>query len=323
MENPEYAFYAREERERSLNNSFSPSLRLFLFRRFALSGNYQFRKARVRASNEFDLRADEQVEVYSGSFFYETPRGTSFGFSGSIRKLSYEDIAMRGQEIYLSRILNREERSGNLELNYQIFSQSLFFMKLGYSEYDFQHPDSRWRDSYSYQAVAGLRFPYSGKIRGVVSFGYKTVIPRRTWFDSFEGLIANLGLEYRFSRFVFRLQGTRDSNFSYEVNNIFFLDNGFQAGISYYLTRFLRLDYNFEHRQLDFPRLVPIWFSEGGYEEVKRKDLFNAHMAGFIMRIMKNTGIGLMVNFWERKSNYFWESQRERLFVGAYITQDF
>jgi len=29
-----------------------------------------------------------------------------------------------------------------------------------------------------------------------------------------------------------------------------------------------------------------------------------------------------MVNFWERESNYYWEN-RERMFVGGYITYEF
>jgi len=29
-----------------------------------------------------------------------------------------------------------------------------------------------------------------------------------------------------------------------------------------------------------------------------------------------------MINFWERESNYYWEN-RERMFVGGYITYEF
>ena len=43
---------------------------------------------------------------------------------------------------------------------------------------------------------------------------------------------------------------------------------------------------------------------------------------GFIFRVIKNTGIGLMVNFWERESNYHW-ANRDRMFVGGYVTYQF
>jgi hypothetical protein len=322
-ENPEYLLYVNEKRERAFNNSYSPSIRLLLFHRFVISGNYQYRKAKVRASSEFDLRAEEEVEGYNGGFFYETPRGNSIGFSGAIRRLSYQDIASRSKEIDLSRILNHEERSGQVELNYKIFSGSLFFMKFGYSEYTFQHMRSRWKDSFSFQASGGLRLPYSGKTRGFLSLGYKMFNPRRTWIDGFQGLIANLSLEYRLRRIIFRLQSTRDCNLSFETNNVFYLENGIQAGLSYYLTKFLRLDYNYSYTQLDYPQPVPFWYSDGRYEEFKRKDYNYSQTASFLFRILKDSGIGLMLNYLDRNSNVFWESRRERWLVSVYATQGF
>jgi hypothetical protein len=323
LENPEYVFYGKEKRERAFNNSYSPSLRLLLFQRFVLSGNYQFQRTKVRTSSEFDLRVEEESEGYNAGIFFETPRGTSIGFSGAKKRLTYKNITLRGEEIDFSRILNREERSGQVELNYRVFSGSLFFMKLGYSEYDFLHVESHWKNSFSFQASGGLRLPYSGKTRGFVSIGYRMLTPRRTWIAGFQGLIANMSLEYRLKRLVFRLQYGRDCNFSYEANNVFYLENGVRAGLSLYLTSFLRLDYYYAYTQLDYPRLVPVWFSDGRYEEIKRKDLNHTQTAGFVFKILKDTGIGLMFNFFDRDSNYVWEGRRERWFVGAYFTQDF
>ncbi len=323
VENPEYTFYAKEKRERAFNNSFSPSLRILFFRHFVVSGNFQYRRARIRASSEFDLRAEEEALGYNGGVFYESPLGNSIGFTGSIRRLRYGDITIPGEAIDLSLILNREERMSQLEVNYKIFSGSLFFLKLGYSEYDFQSIGSRWKDSFSFQAAGGLRLPFSGRTRGVLSIGYKMLSPRRTWIGGFEGLTANVSLEYRLKPIVFRLQYNKDSNFSYDRNNVFYMENWLQAGVSVYLTKILRLDYNYALTKLAYPRVTPVWLSDGSYEEIKRRDFYHSQTAGVVVRILENTGLGLMANLFDRNSNYYWEGRRQRWFVGAYVTQDF
>jgi len=321
-ENPEYVYYVKEKRERAFNNSYSPALKLLLFHRFVISGDYQFRKARRRASSEFDVRTVEEVKGYNGGFFYETARRTSFGFSGAIRRISYEDITMPGEEIYLSRSLNREEKSGHFEFYYKIFSGSFFFISGGYTDYKFEHIQSRGRDSYSYQAYSGIRFPFLGKIRGTLSLGYKKLLPRTEEKKGFSGLVGNTSLDFRIRRFLLRFQYTRDCYFSYEANNIYFLEDRYGAGISFYLTKFLKLDYNFSYGEASYPEEISIQMPDGGYEEIKRKDIYRTQTVGLVFRIIKNTGIGLMVNFWERDSNYFGAS-RDRMFIGGYVTYDF
>ena len=138
-ENPSYVYYFKQKRERRWNNTISPEFKLLLLNRFVVSGCYSYNNRRRRASSEFDVRANEMIKGYYGSFFYETARRTSFGFSGSVRKISYEDITLPGQEIYFSRVLNREERNGRFEFYYRVFSGSLFFIIWGYTENNFDH----------------------------------------------------------------------------------------------------------------------------------------------------------------------------------------
>ena len=321
-ENPEYVYYFKQKRERRWNNTISPEIKFLFLNRFVISGRYSYRNRRWRASSEFDVRANELRESYRGSLFYETARRTSFGISASLEKISYEDITLPGEEIYLSRLLNREERSGNLEFYYRIFSESFFFLSGGYTEYRFEHIQSRWRDSYSYQAYSGIRFPFLGKIRGTLSLGYKKLLPRIGEKKGFSGLIGNTSLDFRVRRFRLRVQYNRDCYFSYWTDSIYFIEDRYGAGISFYLTKFLRLDYNFSYGEANYPELMLLQMPDGQYEEIKRKDTYRIHTAGFVVRIIRNTGIGLMVNFWERKSNYYWAS-RNRGFISGYVTYEF
>jgi len=61
---------------------------------------------------------------------------------------------------------------------------------------------------------------------------------------------------------------------------------------------------------------------DGSYEEIKRKDTYRTHTVGFVFRVIRNTGIGINVSWWSRDSNIYWEN-RDRMFVGGYLTYDF
>jgi hypothetical protein len=323
LENPEYVYYFKEKSERSWNNSYSPALKLLVAHRFVLSGSYHFRKSRRRASSEFDVRADEKVKGTRGSFFYETARRTSLGISGSYDQYRYEDTRLPGQETYLSQALNRQERNLSFEIYYRIFSQSFFFINGGYTDYDFEFEESSWKNSYSYQSYLGIRFPLLGRARGTVSLGYKRFLPRHAEVKSFSGLVGNSSLDFRLGRFGLRLRYNRDSTFSYYVENIFFVENIYGTGASFYVTEFLRLDYDFTYGANGYPEPVRIPLPEGGFRTISREDRYRIHSAGFVFRVFRDVGVGLMLNLWDRDSNYIFESNRRRWFVGGYLTYEF
>ena len=106
------------------------------------------------------------------------------------------------------------------------------------------------------------------------------------------------------------------------TNSSYFIEDRYGAGISFYLTSFLRLDYNFSYGEANYPEIVPLQMPDGLYEEIKRKDIYRIQTAGFVLRIIRNTGIGITINFWERESNYFWVN-RDKRFIGGYVTYEF
>lgn len=321
-ETPSYMFYFKEKRERALNNSFSPAFKLLFLNRFVISGNYSYGQQRRRASSEFDVRADELVKGYGGRIFYETARGTSFGISGSVSSISYEDITLPGQEIGLSRSLNRKERNANFEFYYRIFSESSFFITCGYTEYSFAFSESQWRNAQSYQIYSGIRFPLLRTVRGTLSLGYKTLMPETGDRKGFSGIVGNTGLDFRIWRFGFRINYTRDTQFSYYESNVYFIEDLYGGGLSFYLTRFLRVDYNYSYGKSTYPEPMPLRMPDGSVVDILREDIYKDQSVGFVFRIIRNTGVGIMVHFWERESNYFWEN-RARTFVGGYVTYEF
>ncbi|MCD6193937.1 MAG: outer membrane beta-barrel protein [Candidatus Aminicenantes bacterium] len=321
-ENPEYVYYLAEKRERRWNNVFSPEFKLLLFHRFTLGWSYTNSRRRRRATSEFDVRANEYRKEYKGSFFYETARETSLGLMIQQAEITYEDITTPGEEIYLSRRLNRRETSAHGEFYYRVFSASFFFLKGGYTDYKFLHEEARDRDAYSYQGYIGLRFPALGKVRGLVSLGYKRLVPRREGVKGFAGLVGNSEVQYRLWRFVLRTGFLRDSIFSYWTNNLYFIETSLWEGASFYLSRRLRLDYRFRYGEGRYPEPMPMTLPEGGVEYIKRRDIYRTHTVGLVFRVYGTTGVGVQAVLWERKTNYRWENRR-RFFVGAYVTYEF
>lgn len=317
-EDPDYVYYFEEAKERGWNNLFAPELRMLFLSRFALKGAYLNSKTRYRATSEFNARVNVYREGYNGSVFFETPRGTSLGISGSSQEIRYGDIP----EFSLSRSLNRKEQEANLEFYYRFFRESYFFIRGGYKEYSFIEPLYRWRDAYSYQAYSGIQFPILGRIRGALSLGYKELMPKYVNKQAFSGLVGDTSLSLRVSRFGFRFGFIRDCYFSYYSDNVYFIENRLGAGISFYLTRFLRLDYDFSYGKDSYPEETFIISASGVPEPIKRSDLFRLHMAGFVIRIIRNTGVGLAVNYWARESNIYFQN-RERFSWGAFLTYEF
>jgi hypothetical protein len=321
-ENPEYVYYHKQKRERSLNNYLMPELKMLLFNRFVLSSGYLISKRRYRPSSEFDVRATQHSKEFISRFFYETARGTSIGFLASVRNITFEDVTLPGEEIYLSRVLDRRETSGQFEFYYRVFSESHFFLSGGYTEYDFRHEQSRWRDSYSYQIFSGIRFPLLGRLRGTLALGYKRLSSWRETKKDFSGLVGNTNLNLRIRRFGFRLLYRRDCFFSYYTDNVFFLEDRYGGGISFYLTRFLRLDYDFSYGKNRYPELITVRMPDGSYSDLERLDHNRNHTAGVVIRVVRSTGIGMKFTYWERESNVPWV-ERNRWFIGGYLTYEF
>ena len=321
-ENPEYIYYAEESRERRWNNNFSPEFKWLLLGRIVLGGSYFYRNRRYRASSEFDVRANELRTGYRGSVFYETARETSFGFNYKRENISYEDVDYAGEEIYLSRILSRQETTYEGEFYYQVFSRSFLFFKAGATAYEFESAEAQWRNSDSRQFYTGMRFPLLGRINGQISLGYKELTPRTEGLTGFSGLVGDSQVEYRLKSMRFRIEYHRDCQFSYWTNNIYYVYDNYVGGVSFYITRFLRLDYDYNYGKGHYPEEETIRLPDGTLYELKRDDTYTSSILGFAVRLIKNLGIGVNVSWWGRDSNIYY-ADRDRVFIGGYLTYDF
>jgi hypothetical protein len=319
---PQYVYFAETKKERALNNNYAFGFRFLVLNRFVFSAGYDYARTKDRISSEIYRRIIEQVSGYRGSISFETARGTSIGISSSLRRYRYEDVALPDSPLALSLALDREEKNTSIELYYRIFSDSSFFINLGYTSYKFTASEARFRDSHSYQFYTGMQFPLLGRTTGTLSLGYKKFLPQENSLREYSGLVGDTSLGYRLGRFGFRLQYSRDVPFSYEINNIYFVDNRIGAGASYYVSQSIRWDYSFYYGQGRYPEKYLLQLPNGSSEELKRIDTYQYHSVGIVLRLIQKSGIGLRGNYVERKSNYRLFDLHD-FFLEAFMTYEF
>lgn len=320
---PSYVFYRTQKHQGGWNFSTNPKFILNIMRRFVLLGEYFYRKARRRSSSEFDERAYETINQFTGRLFYETPRQTAFGLTGSIQDISYEDVEIPGSDTYVSRALDRTETNATAEFYYKVFRDSDFFITGGYTDYQFKNIEASRRNSHSYQAYTGIRWPILGTIRGTLSLGIKRLTPDAGYLKRFFGLVGNANLEARSRLFNLRLVYNKDVEFSYWSENAFFVFRRYGGGVSFYITRFLRLDYNYSYTRSNYPEDTLKRLPDESYITFKREDITNSHSLGTAVRIVRNVGIGITLTYWQRDSNDDRWGNRKQFFIGGYLTYDF
>jgi len=321
-ENPEYLFYAKEEGLRAFTNSFSTGLRMLALRSFSLSADYHVLSHVRRATSELDQRIQDTVTGGTAGFFFETPRGTAVGFTGSIEDFRYKDVASGAPDDIYALALDRRETSAAVELYYRVFSESFFFTIAGWTRYEFVFPESAWRDASSFEVSAGLRFPLLGRARGTLSLGWKSFQPESPERKPFSGLVAATDVSFRFGRLGINLGYVRDNTFSYNESAYYYVDGRVRAGLAFYVAPFLRIDGSVQSGTMDYPEPQEIWYGGGPVIVEHREDVYRTFSVGPVVRVAGTVGLGLTYNFYRRTSNAPGFNVR-RNFIGAFLTYEF
>lgn len=321
-ENPEYLLYAKEKGLRAFTNSFASSLRLLVLRSFSLSADYHVLSHVRRATSELDRKIQDTVKGGTAGFFFETPRGTAAGLTGSLEDFRYKDVASDGPDDIYARALDRRETAAAFELYYRVFSQSFFFTTAGWTRYEFVFPESAWRNASSFEVSGGIRFPLLGRARGTLSVGWKSFQPESPDRKPFSGLVAATDVAFRLGRLGVTLGYTRDNTFSYNESAYYYIDGRARAGLSFYVAPFLRFDGAVQLGRMDYPEPQEIWYGGEVFVIDRRKDVHRTFSLGPVVRVAGTVGLGLTYNFYRRTSDAPGFNVR-RNFIGAFLTYAF
>jgi hypothetical protein len=321
-ENPEWNFYLKEKDLRTLVNSFTPAVRLLLLRRLALSADYHFLEHLGQATSELGTPVRDIRKGWSTRLFFETPRGTAIGLSGTLEDYAYSNPSPQGPQDEISRTLDHRETTAAFELYYRVFSRSSIFATAGATDYDFPDPTSSWRNARSYQTYAGFRFPLLGRARGTIALGYKKFIPRTEGRTRFSGLVADTDVAFRTGRVGLSVAYTRDNYFSYIAPAYYYIEDRFRGGLAFYILPFLRIEGGCQLGTWSYPEPHEVWFHDVPYLVTGRRDRNRVFSAGLAVRVTGNAGLSVGYNFYRRTSNAP-GFDIDRNFIGAALAYDF
>jgi hypothetical protein len=194
----------------------------------------------------------------------------------------------------------------------------MFFLNFEQRSFKFEDPLIN-KDSKSYAVFSGFEFSPLGNVRGRINLGYKFLNALSPGTPEYRGIIGDSSISVRALKpLSFRASYRRDIEFSIWSSNTFYLENRIGVGVSLYLFKNIRLDYDDNIGRNTYPdsQSTNLGTSE------KRIDDFRIQAIGLYFRLKKNIGAGVTLSQWVRESNLRFENSK-RTFVGLNITYDF
>lgn len=309
-ESPQYVYYKETERERTWNNNFQGQVH-FVFNRLVASAGVGRSEAKQRWNTETDIPVFRKEDSVQGSLFWQPASRTSFNFSCRMARYDYGEADLEG--FSFADKLNREEAYVNFTAYRELSLRTRLFLDAEYGVFDFANP-ATLKNSKSYGGYGGFEFSPLGKIRGRVKVGYKQFDSLNPQRKDYRGIVGDSSVSVRLMKAVAaRVSYRRDVQFSVWYDSTYFLENRAGTGASLYISRNIRLDYDYNRGRNDYPQ-------EFGVQ--KRRDDYKIHAVGIYLRLKKDVAFGVIASRWVRDSNLDWEDDN-RDFVGFNLTYDF
>jgi hypothetical protein len=313
-ESPQYVYFARTEHERSWNNYLDGRVS-FILNRFFISLGKSYSVAREQWSTEIDIRPRRKENVTQGSFLWQVTRKTSL-FLG-LSRAQYEYEALSFGETIISQALNRTENRADLTGYYRLSYRTRFFLNFQFGQYKFQYLLNP-RDSESNGVYAGLDFSPLGAVRGRINLGYKFFNVLVPGIEDYRGLVGDTNFSYRVAKpLIIRGSYAREVRFSTWYDYAYYTESISGVGASVYLTRNIRMDYNYRFGSNGYPDIT-----QGQPSLQTRKDTYESHSAAIYFRVVNTVGLGLTASWWDRNSSIPWANAEQTL-MGINLTYDF
>jgi len=314
-ESPRYVYFFESKQERTWNNSLLGRIQFALNRVF-ISAEAGFAVAREIWTAEIDIRPQRRAAAASAFVLWQPSKKTSFSLEARESQFKYEDLSFR--DVNLPVALNHREQYLDASAFYQISYRFRARIEAEYGRFVFDNPINP-RNSESRSIFGGVDFGTGGIVEGRVRLGYKYFMASGRGSGEYRGLVGDSTVGVRLGSMVrLRASYARDVRFSVWPGYVYFIESIPGAGVSIYLSRNIRLDYDYNLGDSEYPRI----FGDGPDLIRSRSDQIQAHRAGFYLRIQNNVGVGIMANIWRRNSTESW-AQSSRTFIGMNLTYDF
>ena len=222
-------WYKKFSSERSANTTYSLGWTLPLSRTtFSVGGNWV--DTRERPGFEIDARANRSDQVLTGAVEVRALSRTLIGARVARRDVDFDE----GEEFLgrnLHDELNRSETTAALTLRHELTALTSVTFDLSRQQDRFDA--APLRDADSTQTTVGLLFQPDALISGTARLGFRKFSPLDASVPDYNGTTAAVNVSYvaRGSTRI-GLQANRDVQFSFDVNQPYYLLTGFSASIA-------------------------------------------------------------------------------------------
>jgi hypothetical protein len=225
----EIIWFQKYTTERSVNGTYSIGWKAPL-NRLVLTTSATQVSTRSRPGFEIDVRAHRQEPVFAGSVEVRGFAKTFLGVRGSWTRVNFDDDAMfRGTS--LEEQLGRTATTAAITIRHELTPLTSIIFSGGRSEQRFK--SAPLRNSASADYSVGLNFDPAALIKGSAVVGYTVYTPEASDLPGYRGTTAAASLTYTLLGST-RIAGTitRNVQFSYDVNEPYYLLTGATASIA-------------------------------------------------------------------------------------------
>jgi hypothetical protein len=228
----DYVWFRDYAEERSSNTQYAARVNLSANRFKPYLGAERLH-TRTRANVEIDARARRLEQSVIAGFSLSTADRTALTASVTVDDSDYEDHQQyRGAD--LAEALNRSGRSVSAGVRYAVTPLTTFAVNANYAEDTF--PDSHLRDSHSYSVVPAVEFSPDAAIHGRLAIGVEKFQPVDVTLPESLGAVYDARLSWSlFGRTTFELNGSRDTKYSYQDAQPYYLITGARLNVTQHL----------------------------------------------------------------------------------------
>jgi hypothetical protein len=300
-ENPEYHIYLKSHRFNHFTNNYRTELSFPFFGSLIISAGYFYQDQRSLALAEVDRLIESVNRGVRTEVSYETGRRISFTLTGLFSRLEYADfLSPEGSPDQIGPNLDRVEYTGLLEVRYQAFTSSVFFIQTGYSQDLFQGETAGWRDSESGRFLFGFRLPSQGRLSGSLAAGLKKLFNLDRSVNGYSGFIANTQVSYRLGGATSLSLGYyRDLVFSYLPSVLYYISDSFNTALTMNISRFLAVQAGGSYSLLRYSGQREADEGGSGLPPGLMGRYFSLS-AGFSIPVLRGLRAGLSYHYWIR-----------------------
>lgn len=222
-------WFQKYSSERSVNNSYLVEWRMPL-NRLAITLSPNYLNTRERPGYEIDARAKRIEWGGRGLLEVRALSKTFFGVAASYRKVDY-DPADEFLGVNLRDELNRTEKIASVTMRQELTPLTTINVAVGQEQDRFKY--SPLRDADSTNATLGVSFDPHALLKGSASIGYRDFRPLVSTLPAFTGMTATGDLTYTLLGTTrFQVGFKRDISFSYDIDQPYYLETGFNGSIA-------------------------------------------------------------------------------------------